>query len=148
MGLQPSLVLAKRIRGCFFPPRGFNSQQFFNLAFAVGRKPQRSKLRPQGTIIEPGLYFPIWSPAQASSSSIIIDDTTPTAEERWPKSHLRLESPSHTTSVLTGGRDAGMGTRREASRPVHREEAESGGRGQASWRDARAGSEAAPRPRP
>lgn len=98
--------------------------------------------------MEPVLYFPIWSPGQASSRSIIIDDTNATAEERWPKSHVRLESPSHTMSVLIGGRDAGVGTRREASRPVHREEAESGGRGQASWRDESAGSQAAPWPRP
>lgn len=77
-----------------FPTRELNSQQLFILAFPVGRKASVSKFRQQGTITELVLYFPIWSPAQAGTWSIIIYDAAPAAAGRGPESHVRSESPS------------------------------------------------------
>lgn len=79
--------------------------------FQWAGKPQRSKLRQQGTVIELLLYFRIWPPAPAGTRSMVTYDAAPEAEGKWPKKHICLESPSlfQTSAVLTGGCGTGVG---------------------------------------
>lgn len=93
----------------FFQPGNLIVSSYLSHFQWVG-KPQISKFRQQGTIIEPLLYFPIWSPAQDSTGSMIIYDAAPEAEGRWPKSRICLEPPSlfWSSAALTGGWDSGV----------------------------------------
>lgn len=93
-------------------------------------KPQISEFGRQGTVIEPLLYFPIWSPAPAGTGSMIIYDAAPEAEGRRPqKPHLlgvALPAPALRSQVAEA---LGVGT----SGDGRGRGSESGGRGH-PWR--------------
>lgn len=77
-------VLGNASKGVF-QPRSLVVSSYSSPRFQGVGKPQISEFGRQGTIIEPLLYFPIWSPAPAGTGSIIIYDAAPEAEGRRPK---------------------------------------------------------------